>query len=85
VLLVVKDLSRIVYRLDDALSFDVVDLAERQGGWLGREPGVFLPLLKWTTECVTEGSARLNEANRSDGEPADPTVNAPAATHVQRQ
>ena len=51
-LLVVKDRSRVIYRHDDAVSFDVVDLAEREGGWLGREPGVLQPKLLWTTEYV---------------------------------
>ena len=55
-LLVVKDLGRIVYRHDDALTFDVVDMTERQGGWLGREPGVLKPRLKWTTECLDRSS-----------------------------
>jgi lipopolysaccharide transport system ATP-binding protein len=50
VLLVVKDLSKVIYQHDDVFSFDVVDLTERQAGWLGREPGVLQPLLKWTTE-----------------------------------
>jgi lipopolysaccharide transport system ATP-binding protein len=51
-LLVVKDHSGPIYQLDDALSFDVIDLTERQGGWLGREPGVLRPRLKWTTEPI---------------------------------
>jgi lipopolysaccharide transport system ATP-binding protein len=49
-LLVVKDHSHVIYRHRDALSFDVVDLTERQAGWLGRSSGVLRTLLKWTTE-----------------------------------
>jgi len=53
-LLVVRDLARIVYRHDDALTFDVVDMTERLSGWQGREPGVLQPRLKWTTERIGE-------------------------------
>jgi lipopolysaccharide transport system ATP-binding protein len=50
-------LSRVIFRHDDAVSFDVADLRERQEGWLGREPGVIRPLLEWTTEHVGEESS----------------------------
>ena len=50
--LVVKDRSSVIYQKEDALSFDVADLTDRQGGWFGKEAGVVQPLLKWTTECL---------------------------------
>ena len=52
--LVIKDASTAIYRHDDALSFDVADMTERQTGWLGREPGVLQPLLEWTTERLPD-------------------------------
>jgi len=50
--LIVEDLRRVVYRHEDAVSFDVVDLTNRREGWFGKEPGVVQPMLKWTTECL---------------------------------
>lgn len=50
--LVVRDRSRAIYTLEDALSFEVVETAGRSGGWFGKEPGVVLPRLPWTNEYL---------------------------------
>ena len=51
-LLVVEDGSRVIFRHDDALVFEVLDLSERHGAWYGKEPGVVQPILEWTTEFL---------------------------------
>lgn len=51
-LLVIKDGSSILYRYDDALSFDVLDLDNRADGWYGKEPGVVQPMLNWDVEYL---------------------------------
>ena len=48
-LLAVKDESTVLFRLDDALSFEVFDYSERRG-WFGKRPGAVRPVLPWTTE-----------------------------------
>ena len=50
VLLFVRDGSSLSYRHESAVSFQIVDLQERDGTWYGREPGAVRPVLKWTTE-----------------------------------
>jgi lipopolysaccharide transport system ATP-binding protein len=52
VVLVVKDKSSLIYRHESGVSFDILDLRERQGAWYGKEPGVVQPVLKWETECL---------------------------------
>ena len=54
VLLVVQDGNRVIYRHEDALSFDVLDLGKRGGSWYGKEPGVVRPQMKWTTEYIDD-------------------------------
>jgi lipopolysaccharide transport system ATP-binding protein len=56
VLLIVENRSRVIYRHEDALSFEVVEIGKREFGWQGREPGVVRPLLRWTTEQIEEGA-----------------------------
>jgi len=51
-LLAVKDQSRVIYRHADLLSFDVLDLSERSGGWYGKGSGVVSPILEWTMEHI---------------------------------
>lgn len=58
---VVKDKSSVIFQYQSRVSFDLVDLQERAGGWFGREPGVVNPLLRWTTAQI-------------DGAPAVDTV-----------
>jgi hypothetical protein len=56
-LLIVENRSSVIYRQEDALSFEVVEQGNRQFGWQGREPGVVRPYLKWTTTQVEVGEA----------------------------
>lgn len=51
-LLVIQNTSKIAYRMEDALTFDVIDTSPRLGTWYGKEPGVVRPLLSWQTEYV---------------------------------
>jgi lipopolysaccharide transport system ATP-binding protein len=49
----IKKQSRVViYRHEDVLAFDVLDLRRRSEGWYGKSPGVVSPLLKWTIEHI---------------------------------
>ncbi len=50
VVLVVKDKTSIIYRHESLVSFEILDLQEREVSWYGREPGVVQPVLGWTTE-----------------------------------
>jgi lipopolysaccharide transport system ATP-binding protein len=50
--LVVRDLSKIIYTLEHAMVFEVVDSKNRIGGTFGREPGVVQPYLDWKTEYI---------------------------------
>lgn len=52
VVMVVKDSSCVVYSHESQVSFDVLDMRERQGSWFGKEPGVVQPVLKWTSEYL---------------------------------
>jgi lipopolysaccharide transport system ATP-binding protein len=56
VVLVVKDKSSVIYSYESRVSFDILDLREREGSWYGKEPGVVQPALKWKTEYLGEGS-----------------------------
>jgi lipopolysaccharide transport system ATP-binding protein len=51
-LLVVKNSDTLIYRLEDALAFDVHDFDERSGHWFGKEPGVVQPMLEWKTDYL---------------------------------
>jgi lipopolysaccharide transport system ATP-binding protein len=53
-ILVVKDNSRSIFELNDALSFEVQDDQKRSLGWFEREPGVVHPLLHWKTEVIEQ-------------------------------
>jgi lipopolysaccharide transport system ATP-binding protein len=52
VILVVENRSRVIYRHEDAVTFDVMELGGRDFGWQGKEPGVVRPQLQWTTVCI---------------------------------
>ncbi len=66
--LVVKDLKSVIYQKEDALSFDVADLTERQqGSWFGKEAGAVQPLLKWTTEYLVDTADTTDISNESIG------------------
>jgi lipopolysaccharide transport system ATP-binding protein len=51
-LLVVKNQTQIIYRHDDAIVFEVVDVPRTNDAWYGKFPGVVRPDLKWTTELL---------------------------------
>jgi lipopolysaccharide transport system ATP-binding protein len=51
-LLVVENGNKVTYTHENLASFTVVDIAERKGSWLGREPGVVQPVLPWRIETV---------------------------------
>lgn len=61
VVLVVENRSRVIYRHENAVTFEVVELGGRQFGWQGREPGVVRPQLQWTVTCI--GEAPLHEVS----------------------
>jgi len=48
--LVVKNKSNVIFKYESRVSFEIVDLDERNLSWYGREPGVVQPVLQWTTE-----------------------------------
>lgn len=52
VVLVVRDTSSVIYRHESEVSFEILDLQEREVSSYGREPGVVQPALKWTTELL---------------------------------
>lgn len=62
VLLIVENRSRVIYRHEDALSFEVLEMEKRQFGWQGREPGVVRPFLEWTTTCLEEATRQVVDA-----------------------
>jgi homopolymeric O-antigen transport system ATP-binding protein len=51
-ILVVKDKTSVIYCYESAISFDILDLRDRQIGWYGKEPGVLQPALQWATEFI---------------------------------
>jgi len=51
-LLIVKNENQVVFRKETIASFTIVDTAERNLAWMGREPSVIRPILPWQTEPV---------------------------------
>jgi lipopolysaccharide transport system ATP-binding protein len=51
-LLIVENTDTVIFRLEDALSFDVIETDHRTGTWYGKEPGVIRPKLQWKTEKI---------------------------------
>jgi lipopolysaccharide transport system ATP-binding protein len=51
-LLIVENTDTVIFRLEDALSFDMIEVESRAGTWYGKEPGVIRPKLKWETERI---------------------------------
>jgi lipopolysaccharide transport system ATP-binding protein len=62
VVLVVEDRSRVIYRHEDALTFEVMELSGRQFGWQGKEPGVVRPHLHWTTVCLDKDDVPIGSS-----------------------
>ena len=53
-LLIVRDGSRVIFTLEEALSFDVIETEQRSGAWFGKEPGVVQPLLPWKSQHLSD-------------------------------
>jgi lipopolysaccharide transport system ATP-binding protein len=51
-LLVVKDQGIVVFSVNDALVFNVLDAIERRGDWHGKWEGAVRPDLEWATEYL---------------------------------
>jgi lipopolysaccharide transport system ATP-binding protein len=51
-LLLVRSGTAATFKLDEAIGFEVLDHTEREYAWYGKEPGVLLPNLPWTTEYL---------------------------------
>lgn len=49
-LLMIRNTSKIVYRMEDSLTFEVLDLGDRAGTWYGKEPGFVRPILNWQVQ-----------------------------------
>jgi lipopolysaccharide transport system ATP-binding protein len=45
---------KIVFRHENALVFEVLELEQRRGAWYGKEPGAVHPRLDWKTEHVDQ-------------------------------
>ena len=54
-LLVVKDQGHVIFSLNDALVFNVLDAVERRNDWHGEWEGAVRPDLEWQTEFLDEG------------------------------
>ena len=61
ILLAVRDEADVIFRFEDAVTFEVFDSVERRGNWHGRWPGAVRPDLEWETTQLTapgiEGAA----------------------------
>jgi lipopolysaccharide transport system ATP-binding protein len=49
-LFIVENENLAVYWKEDVVSFNVMDAAQRQTAYMGREPGIVQPILEWSTE-----------------------------------
>ncbi len=56
-LLVVENGNKVTYIRESIASFTVVDIAERKGSWMGREPSVVRPILNWNVETLKTNSS----------------------------
>jgi lipopolysaccharide transport system ATP-binding protein len=56
-LLVVKNQANVVFNIEEALAFEVVDSGERRGVYFGKRLGVVGPLLAWNMEKL-DGCSR---------------------------
>ncbi len=50
--LVIKDLSSVLYQHESDVTFEILDMEEREISTYGREPGVVKPVLKWNTKQI---------------------------------
>jgi len=66
-LLVVKDQGVVIFSLDDALVFNVLDSVERRGDWHGKWEGAVRPDLDWQTEYL--GKKDVAQPKTDEGQP----------------
>ncbi len=52
VVMIVSDTTRVIYRHEDAVMFEIYDDANRRGDWYGKQIGVVRPQLEWSTELL---------------------------------
>lgn len=66
VIFVVRETSSVVLQRASAVSFEIIDLQQREGSSFGKEPGVVAPVLKWTTDKIdsSPGDGMLLEESR---------------------
>jgi lipopolysaccharide transport system ATP-binding protein len=69
-LLVVKDQGKVIFTLNDALVFNVLDAIERRGEWHGKWEGVVRPDLEWATEFLGENAAHNVGSDERGSAPA---------------
>ncbi len=51
-ILVVQDLSRVIDRHNDVISFEVLDMKARLEGYYGKSSGIISPIFDWTTQYL---------------------------------
>ena len=59
-LLVVKNQANVVFNVEEALAFEVVDSGERRGVYFGKRPGVVAPSLTWDMEQISDDSQSMS-------------------------
>jgi len=66
--------QKILFRHDDALTFDVIETEPRPGAWFGREPGAVRPRLPWHT---TIAPTAVQTTENPGGAPVESVLPAP--------
>ena len=51
-LLIVEDRSRVIFRYEDLLAFEIFDWSDRPLSYYGKDPGVVAPVLEWTMKRI---------------------------------
>ncbi|MCA9108624.1 MAG: ATP-binding cassette domain-containing protein [Planctomycetaceae bacterium] len=51
--LIIRDRSECIMRLDDIVAFDIEDHASRRGRWFGKREGAVSPFLEWNKPCLS--------------------------------
>jgi lipopolysaccharide transport system ATP-binding protein len=51
-ILMIRSGSDVIFEMNEAIGFEVVDNSERMLGWFGKEPGVLAPNLVWETKYL---------------------------------
>jgi hypothetical protein len=55
---VVEDGNRVIYSHEAVVSFDIIDVQEKEA-YMDREPGMVQPVLEWTTSQLGDLSATV--------------------------